>query len=93
MEVLIWDDWNKEHIKKHNVTVKEVEETYRTKLIKLESYAGRKMLLGATKNGRLLSIIVSFAKQKQPYVVSARDMSKKERIIYDQKKNKINKNV
>jgi len=22
---LLWDDWNREHIKKHNVTVKEIE--------------------------------------------------------------------
>ena len=25
---LIWDDWNREHIKKHSVTVAEVEEVY-----------------------------------------------------------------
>ena len=82
---LIWDDWNKEHIAKHKVTVKEVEEAYKSKTIVKFSYLGRKLILGKTMRDRLLTIIVSFAKQQNPYVVSARDISKKERRIYYEK--------
>ena len=79
---LVWDEWNKKHIKKHQVTVAEVEEVYNSKVITKQSYLGRTIILGRAKNGRLLTIIVSTEKQKQPYTVSAREMSKKERRYY-----------
>lgn len=34
---LIWDDWNREHIKKHSVTVAEVEEVYAYPLASFEA--------------------------------------------------------
>ena len=80
---LVWDQWNTDHINKHKVTVKEVEELYFSEYIKKETYKKRLKLLGETTSGRYLTVIISFEKQKQPYVVSARDMSKKERKIYD----------
>jgi len=79
---LIWDEWNTRHIKKHSVSVKEVEEGYERKEYEISSYSGRKIVFGK-KKGRLLIIIVSFAKQERPYVVSARDTSKKERRAYE----------
>lgn len=83
---LVWNEWNQDHIKKHKVTVEEVEEAYKSKTVKSESYLKREMIFGETNKRRFLIIIISYAKQKNPYVVSARDMSKKERKIYDQKK-------
>lgn len=82
MSKLIWDEWNKEHIKKHNVTVSEVEEVYKSSKITRKANLNRKLILGETKNGRFLTIVVSTEKQIEPYVVSARDMSKKERRYY-----------
>lgn len=79
---LIWDEWNKEHIQKHNVTVKEIVEVYKSTRITKQSYQNRILILGKTKKNRLLTIVLSTEKQKYPYVVSARDMSKKERIYY-----------
>lgn len=88
---LDWDNWNREHISKHKVTIDEVEEAYQSKTNESKSYYGRKIILGKTKRARLLTIVVSFEKQEDPYVVSARDMSKKERRIYYEtnKKNKL----
>lgn len=80
-----WDDWNMEHIKKHDVSKAEVEQAFHSKIYIADSYFARKIILGKTKKGRLLTIVVSFEKQKEPYVVSARDMSKKERRIYYEK--------
>lgn len=84
-ELLIWDSWNKNHIKKHKVTVKEIEEVYYSKTVENQSYLGRMILIGQTKKGRLLLIVISFAKQKEAYIVSARDAGKKERKYYYEK--------
>jgi uncharacterized DUF497 family protein len=79
---LVWDAWNKAHIKKHNVTVKEAEESYGAYYATVETYDKRKIYLGKTKKGRRITVIVSFKKQKGPYVLSVRDTSKKERRLY-----------
>jgi len=81
MKRLIWDDINREHIKKHGVTVKEVNEAYLNKKLVSLSYLRRIKILGTTNKGRLLAIIIS-----QNYcVVTARDMSRKERTKYYEK--------
>lgn len=84
---LIWDAWNREHIKKHGVTVGEVEEVYASPLLAFEAKHGRTEIISKVSNGRMLSILLSYEKQDGPYVVSARDASAKERkIIYEQTK-------
>lgn len=88
MEKLIWDEWTIDHIQKHNVTVIEVEEAYLNKKIKSESYLRRTKILGITKKGRMLSIIIS----QNLCVVTARDMSRKERIKFYEK-TKTNKTI
>ena len=56
---LVWDEWNREHIEKHNVTTGEVEEvchgTYKVK----RSFRKRIQMSGKTKNGKKLVIILS----------------------------------
>lgn len=79
---LVWDKWNKEHIKKHSVLATEVEEVFASKKITRLSYKNRKLMIGKTLNGRLLTIVISKEKQTDPYVVSARDASQKERGCY-----------
>ena len=82
---LVWDEWNKEHIKKHKVSVSEVEQACKSREAIIQSYLGRQIILGRTKKDRLLSIILSLNAPEEAYVVSARDMSKKERKIYYEK--------
>jgi len=79
---LVWNDWNRNHITKHSVTVKEVEEAYEDRLMLFESYKKRLIVLGKTKRDRLLTVVCSSEHQDDLYVVSARDMSKNERTIY-----------
>lgn len=79
---LVWDAWNKEHIKKHKVSVAEAEESYHRHYAMAETYDKRKIYLGKTKKGKLITVIVSFQKQKGPYVLSVRATSKKERRLY-----------
>ena len=82
MEKLIWNEWNVNHIKKHNVTINEVEEAYANKKFEIDSYLGRKKSYGLTKKGRMMIVIVSKENNKNLYVFSARDMSRKKRREY-----------
>lgn len=56
---LIWDEWNREHIAKHKVTVKEVEEVCHGKFKVIKSYRKRMQISGKTNNCRKLTIILS----------------------------------
>ena len=82
MKKLIWNEWNIDHIRKHNVTVNEVEEAYKNKKFEIDSYSDRKKLYGLTNKGRMMIVIVSKENNKNLYVFSARDMSRKERREY-----------
>lgn len=79
---IVWDEWNIKHIKKHQVEKKEVEQAYTSKVVKRRTYLNRILILGKTNKGRFLTIVVSQEKQRKLYVVSARDMSRKERKYY-----------
>lgn len=84
---LIWDEKNRDHIRKHNVTVAEVEEVYTYPLLTFEAKSGRIGMIAKVENGRMLVVFLSFEKQKAPYVVSARDAGDRERrIMYEQTK-------
>jgi len=56
---LIWDEWNKEHIARHNISQQEVEEICQGTFLAVESYRKRIQLTGKTKRGRKLFIILS----------------------------------
>ena len=56
---LIWDEWNREHIVKHDVTVAEVEEACHAKLEISDSYRKRILVVGKTKKGRILAVVLS----------------------------------
>ena len=80
---LIWDTWNKEHIKKHNVTIAEVEEGIKKVNAHRKGYSGRIILIGSART-RILAILVSPKENKKYYLVTVRDADKKERrLLYD----------
>ncbi len=56
---LIWDDWNKEHIGRHGILPEEVEEACHSTNEVVESYRKRILLIGKTKKGKLLAIVLS----------------------------------
>lgn len=85
---LHWDDWNRQHIAKHQVVPEEAEEIAASEPIVRVTYKERFQLIGATSAGRMLTVIVG-AVPKQPqvyYVFSARPASRQERRYYDQQK-------
>ena len=85
---IVWDDWNKEHIKKHDLTVEEVECAVSNFLGHKNGNKGRYILIGRSGK-RLLSIIIKRIDKCVYYIVTARDSDKKERrIAYGKEKPK-----
>lgn len=78
---LIWDNWNVRHIKRHKVNENEVEEACRSQLKSFKTYKERLIIFGKTKKGKLLTVILSPEGAKRYYVVTARNMSRKERSL------------
>ena len=83
---LVWDVYNVEHIKKHNVTVNEAEEVGKNFISHRKGKNGRYLAIG--RSGlRLISLVVRREKVGIYYLVTARDSSRKERKdIYEKEK-------
>ncbi len=82
IEKLIWNKVNIDHIKKHDVTRVEVNQVVKKDYKNQPTYGNRLMIFGKTKKGRSLTVIL-IEKEKNNYlVITARDMSKKERKYF-----------
>ena len=85
-----WDKGNeRKNLEKHGVTQQEVEEIYfdpQKKLLQDKFHSGREdryLLLGQTKRQRLLFVVFTI-RNRRIRVVSARDLNKKERPLYEE---------
>lgn len=88
-----WDEGNLDkNLQKHGVTNQEAEEAFFHEprfIFEDDTHSSaekRNLLWGATAKGRKLSIVFTVRKSRVR-VISARDMSKKERKIYEEKDN------
>ena len=86
-----WDKDNKDkNLKKHGVSDEECEEIFfdpRKKISKdilHSANEGRYILIGKTKSKRLLFLVFTIRKNKIR-VISARNLNKKEKHLYEQK--------
>ena len=83
---LIWDEYNIEHIKKHNVTIKEVEQISKGFLAHKKAKEGRYSIFGRS-SARILTVIMSRRATGVYYPITARDAAKKERKrVYEKEK-------
>lgn len=65
---LVWDEWNRKHLARHNISPEEVEEICHRKNKIIDSYRRRIMIIGTTKAGRKLAVVLSPEdKNLQPY--------------------------
>ena len=84
---LTWQGWNIEHIKKHRVSVEEVEEAAKNLVAHKRGYAGRFIAIGRSGT-RIIVVIINREKTGQYFVVTARDASREERRkVYEKEKN------
>ncbi|MBA2775768.1 MAG: BrnT family toxin [Chloroflexia bacterium] len=84
IDALDWDDWNRAHIAKHQVTPAEVEEVVVGDAIARASYKNRVAVIGLTGTGRMLTVIIGESPHQRHlyYVFSARPASRVERGEY-----------
>ncbi|MBI2334568.1 BrnT family toxin [Candidatus Daviesbacteria bacterium] len=81
---LLWDEWNRMHIAKHNVEPDEVEEVCQSKNLFERGRDGTYQITGQTESGRYLNIVVVL-REKGFYPVTARDADDKERRRFKKK--------
>lgn len=81
---LIWDDFNVDHIAKHDVLPAEVEAVCHGAFLLLEGKQGRLLVIGETNAGRMLTIVLAPGNPEQGvyYPVTARPASQKERRLF-----------
>ena len=82
---LIWDERNIPHVKAHTVTPREAEQVCFSKNLLLKRGKNRYAVLGRTQAGRYLFVIVVFQGRSQARVITARDMGKTEKRLYQKK--------
>lgn len=75
---LVFDNWNRNHIQKHNVTVEEIIKAGHNLIYHKQSYQNRYVAIGRSGQ-RLLSLVIKRVSLSTYYLVTARDASKKER--------------
>lgn len=83
---LIWDNWNVGHIARHAVTPEEVEAVCSSQAFTSKTYADRVRVIGSTRKGRKLTVILAPKGGDAYYPVTARPASRKERKRYAQLK-------
>lgn len=84
---VIWEDKIIEHIKKHNVEIREVEVVSNKFLYHKKGHSGKYLLIGRSGT-RILTVVVLRRESGNYFVVTARDSSKKERKkVYEKENN------
>jgi len=78
VRMLVWNEINSEHIKKHAVTQSEVAVAVTHLGYHKQTYDKRYLLVGRSGK-RILAVVLKREKTNQYYVLTARDANKKER--------------
>ncbi|HMA47933.1 MAG TPA: BrnT family toxin [Frankiaceae bacterium] len=80
---VVWDDWNEAHIARHGVTPDEVEDVVFSPPLWVERRGnGTYIVLGTTRGGRYLLVVLAPRGGSAYYVVTVRDMTPAERRRY-----------
>jgi uncharacterized DUF497 family protein len=81
---LLWDDWNEEHIARHNVTIPEVEDVCFGNPWELRGKGGTRAVYGQSSEGRYLFVVLGDRGDGLFYPITARDMTQTERRRFRQ---------
>jgi hypothetical protein len=88
IEKISWDEETIDHISKHSVSPEEVEEALFNEIdspLIMRGKEGRYLAYGKTNGGRLL-LVVWASRYRKTKIITARDMSKKEKQFYKRRK-------
>lgn len=85
IETLIIEPGREEHIQKHFVTIKEVKDVVSGNYVFIQGKLKRWLVIGKTKKGRFLTVVVGSRKKKNVYgLVTARPSNKEEKSFYNE---------
>lgn len=85
VDELIIEEDRPEHIARHNVIVEEVNEVISAKHVFIKGREDKWLLIGKTKNNRMLTIVIGERKKKGVFgLVTARPASREERSFYQE---------
>jgi len=84
IERLVWDDWNRRYIARHEIIPEEVEQVITNEYVFFPSHKGRVVVIGLSDAGRALHITLAAREAQIYYVVTARVADRKERAYYQQ---------
>jgi hypothetical protein len=81
---LVWDDWNIGHIARHYVIPREIEQARHSHFLTYQSYKGRYILVGATRAGRILTIVIEAISGEEGayYPITAFDARPEDQQLY-----------
>ena len=82
----LWDDENVEHIGRHGVSPDEVEEVLSGNPLVLRGRDGRHLAYGPSLGGRYLFAVYVSRRGAGARVLTARDMTEKEKRLYRAKR-------
>ena len=82
---LIWDEWNIDHIARHNVEPEEVEEVCKDKNLFNKWKNKTYRVIGQTNDGRYLTIFLVPRIGQSYYPVTARNSTEKEKKAFRRK--------
>jgi len=88
IEKISWDEETIDHTSKHSVSPEEVEEALFNEIdspLIMRGKEGRYLAYGKTNGGRLL-LVVWASRYRKTKIITARDMSKKEKQFYKRRK-------
>jgi len=83
---LLFDEWNEDHIVRHQIIPEEVEEICLSDPFVSKTRQSRLRVIGQTDAGRYLTVILAPQGQGVYYPVTARDATHAERRLYLKKK-------
>ncbi|MBI2442604.1 MAG: BrnT family toxin [Candidatus Levybacteria bacterium] len=73
------------HIAKHNITIEEVDQVLSGDYVFIKAREDRWLVIGKTKKGRFLTIVVGERREKDTYgLVTARPTRKEEKSFYSE---------
>lgn len=85
IEELIIESDREEHIARHKIIIEEVSEIISGNYVYIKGKLQRWLLIGKTKKGRFLTVIVGTRKKKNIYgLVTARPSRKEEKSFYQE---------
>jgi uncharacterized DUF497 family protein len=82
IDELVWDEWNEEHIARHQLMPEEVEEVVfdpGTLFLRGRKAPSRYLGMGLTEAGRYLLVVLEAFSGNRAYVITARDMTDAEK--------------